>query len=82
MTLRDTLGQGRVLLLYLYAGVLSGLLMGRESALRFYSPLSLLGGGAVYALGLRRLAKGLYLMFTGRKKRRRGETLYGENKEG
>lgn len=64
MTLRDTLGQGRTLLL------------------RFYAPLSFLGGGTVYAMGLRRLAKGLYLMLAGRKKRRRGETLYGENKEG
>ena len=116
--LRDTLGQGRTLLLLLYAGVLSGLLldvstllrrvlprflrflpdavfcaltaglcffallMGRESALRLYAPLSLLGGGAVYALGLRRLAKGLYRASAGRKKRRSGEFLHGKVKEG
>lgn len=49
------------------------LLLGMESAVRLYAPLGLLLGGALYALGPRRLWKGLYFLLFGRKKRPGGE---------
>lgn len=118
MSFHATAGQGRTLLLLLYAGILSGLLMdagtllrralprplrflpdtlwcvltaglcffalllGRESTLRLYAPLGLLLGGAVYALGLRRLLRGLYFLLFGRKKRADGESLPHGTREG
>lgn len=117
MSFHETAGQWRTLLLLLYAGILSGLLMdgstllrrvlpaplrflpdvlwcvltaglcflalllGRESAVRLFAFPALLLGGALYALGLRRLWKSLYRLLHGRKKPPDGESFPHGTKE-
>ena len=58
------------------------LFLGQESALRLFMPLGLLAGGALYALGVRQLARTIRFFMTGRKKEPDGESSSYTPREG